>query len=127
VQQATVLVIEGNAAEATLVAAALALRPGVRVVDAPDAFEAAQRLESAPAPVVLAIVGAAALAAPPVVLLRLLGAQGIPVVGIAAGLSDAEKRCALDAGVREVHDRPDQWRSYAELIESVAGRFIRKG
>ena len=34
-------------------------------------------------------------------------------------------RRALEAGVREVHDRPAAWRSYAELIESVATRFIR--
>jgi len=44
VEQVTVLVIEENAAEATLVAAALALRPEVRVLDAPDAHEAALRL-----------------------------------------------------------------------------------
>lgn len=120
-----VLVIEENAAEAALVAAALALRPGVRVLDAPDAHEAALRLESPRCPVVLALAGAKALAAPPAALLKRLDAQGIPLVGIAAGLPDNVKRRALEAGVREVHDRPDSWRPYAELIESVASRFIR--
>lgn len=120
------LVIEENAAEATLVAAALALRPEVRVLDAPDAREAAMLLESPPGPVVLALAGATALAIPPAALFKRLDAQGIPVVGIAAGLSDADKRRALEAGVREVHDRPEEWRPYAELIESVASRFIRK-
>lgn len=124
---ATVLVIEESAAEAALVAAAFALRPEVRVVDAPNAREAAERLQSPPSRVVLAIVGAAALAAPPVTLLGLLGAQHIPVVGIAAGLSAADKQRALEAGVREVHERPREWRPYSELIESVAGRFIRTG
>lgn len=124
--QVTVLVIEENAAEAALMAAALALRPGVRVLDAPDAREAALRLESPPGPVVLALAGAKVLAAPPAALFKRLGAQGIPVVGIAAGLSDTEKRRALEAGVREVHDRPDEWRTYAALIESVASKFIRK-
>jgi CheY-like chemotaxis protein len=123
--EVTVLVIEENVAEAALVAAALALRPGVRVLDAPDASEAARRLESQPYPVVLALAGATALAAPPAALLKQLDARGIPVVGIASGLSDACKRRALEAGVREVHDRPDAWRPYADLIESVASRFIR--
>ena len=118
------LLIEESAAEAALMAAALALRPGVDVLDAP-AREAAMRLESPPSRVVLAFAGAAALIDPPTVLLSRLQAQGIPVVGVAAGLSAAEKRRALEAGVREVHDRPDAWRPYAELIESVATRFIR--
>lgn len=120
------LLIEESAAEAALMAAALALRPGVSVLDVPDARAAAVQLESPPSPVVLALAGAAALTAPPAALLQRLLAQGIPVVGIAAGLSEAEKRQALAAGVREVHDRPDQWQPYAELIDSVVGRFIRK-
>jgi hypothetical protein len=106
-------------------AAALALRPGVRVLDAPDAIEAVVQLESSASPVVLAFAGTAALIDPPTGLLQRLQGEGIPVVGVAAGLSESEKRRALEAGVREVHDRPDAWRSYAELIESVAVRFIR--
>jgi hypothetical protein len=125
VEQVSVLVIEDNAAEAALVAAALALRPGVQVLDAPDARGAAMRLESPPGRVVLALAGATALAAPPSALFKRLGAQGIPVIGIAAGMSDADKGRALAAGVSEIHDRPDTWRPYAALIESVASRFIR--
>ena len=124
-EQVTVLVIEDNAAEAALVAAALARRPGVQVLDAPDERQAAMRLESPPCPVVLAVAGATALAAPPAALFKRLGAQGIPVIGIATGLSDADKGRALAAGVSEIHDRPDSWRPYAALIESVASRFIR--
>jgi hypothetical protein len=127
VEQVTVLLIEESAAEAALMAAALALRPEVRVVDVPDAQDAALRLESPPSPVVLALAGVAALTAPPAALFRRLQAQGVPVVGIAAGLSEAQKRHALDAGVREVHERPKQWHPYAELIESLVGRFTRKG
>ena len=123
--EVTVLLIEESAAEAALMAAALALRPGVRVLDAPDAREAAVRWESSSSPVVLAFAGTAALIDPPTVLLQRLQGEGIPVVGVAAGLSEAEKRRALEAGVREVHDRPAAWRPYAELIESVAVRFIR--
>ena len=119
------LLIEESAAEAALMAAALALRPGVRVLEAPDARAAVTQLESPQSAVVLAFAGTAALIDPPTALLQRLEAQGIPVVGVAAGLSEAEKRRALAAGVREVHDRPGAWRPYAELIESVAARFIR--
>ena len=108
------LLIEESEAEAALMAAALA-RPGLSVTGAPDET------------VVLALAGAAALTAPPAALLQRLQAQGIPVVGIAAGLSEVQKRHALEAGVREVHDRPQQWQPYAALIESLVGRFIRKG
>lgn len=75
----------------------------------------------------LAIVGATALAALPITLLGLLGAQRIPVIGIATGLSAVDKQRALEAGVREVHERPQEWQPYSELIESLAGRFIRTG
>jgi hypothetical protein len=124
VEQVTVLLIQESAAEAALMAAALALRPGVRVVDVPDAREADTQLESA-SRVVLAFAGTAAVIDPPTSLLRRLEVQGIPVVGVAAGLSEEEKRRALAAGVVEVHDRPAAWRAYADLIESVATRFIR--
>lgn len=123
----TVLVIEKSAAEAALVSAALALHPTIRVLDAPDAGEAAQRLGEADAPIVLALAGGAALAAPPADFFRRLDEKGIPVVGIAAGLSPAEKSRALDAGVRELHERPPEWRPYAELVEAVVMRFIRTG
>ena len=118
------LVIEENAAEATLVAAALALRPEVRVLDAGDAAEAAKRLEKPAAPVVLAIAGSTALSTPATDLFKRLGAQGIPVVGIAANLSALDKGRALNAGVREVHERPTEWHAYAQLIESLVTRYI---
>ena len=124
VDRVTVLVIEENAAEATLVAAALALRPEVRVLDAGDAGEAAKRLEKPAAPVVLAIAGATALSTPATDLFKRLGAQGIPVVGIAANLSALDKGRALNAGVKEVHERPTEWHAYARLIESLVTRYI---
>lgn len=124
VDRVTVLVIEQNAAEATLVAAALALRPEVRVLDAGDAGKAVKRLKKPAAPVVLAIAGSAALSSPPSELFTRLGAQGIPIVGI-GNLSAVDKGRALKAGVQEVHDRPAEWRSYAELIESLVSRYMR--
>ena len=121
----TVLVIEESATEAALMAAGFALHPEVRVLDAGDEGEAAKRLEKPAAPVVLAIAGSSALATPATKLFKRLGAEGIPVVGIAANLSDVDKGRALKAGVQEVHDRPTEWRSYAELIESLVTRYIR--
>jgi len=106
-------------------AAGFALHPQVRVLDAGDEGEAAKRLEKPAAPVVLAIAGSAALSTPATDLFKRLGAQGIPVIGIAANLSALDKGRALKAGVQEVHERPTEWRSYAELIESLVTRYIR--
>ena len=119
----TVLVIEEGAAEAAVVCAALALHPAVRVVDAPDLERAMDRI--AQGPIALAIAGARALTRSPEKLVSKLGAHGIPVVGIAAGLQPKAKQRALTAGVREIHDRPGEWRPYSELVGTLVGRFIR--
>jgi CheY-like chemotaxis protein len=123
--QVTVLVIE-RGDEAALVCAALARRPEVHVVEAPDLGDALQRLDKQPEPVALAIAGSAALAQSDE-LVRRLGARGIPVIGITAGLAPAARQRALAAGVREIHERPTAWRPYSELIDSLVARFtIRK-
>jgi len=120
--EATVLVIESGP-EATLVCAALAKKPEVQVLDAPDVGRALKRLKTRPAPVALAIVGAAGLARC-ADLVKKLETRGIPVVGVVAGLAPAARQRALAAGVREIHDRPTQWRPYSELIGSLVARFI---
>jgi len=122
-QRAAVLVIEAGA-EAGLILAALALRPELRVVDAPDVGAALARLEREPAPVALAIAGTAALSGSAHELVQGLGARGIPVVGVAAGLAPAARQRALAAGVREIHDRPTLWRPYSELIGALVTRFV---
>lgn len=119
----TVLVIEEGVAESALVCAALALQPTVRVIDAPDIERALERI--AGAPIGLAIAGARALTRSPEKLVSKLGAQGIPVVGIVAGLEPKARQRALAAGVREIHERPGEWRPYSELVGSLVGRFIR--
>jgi CheY-like chemotaxis protein len=124
--QVTVLVIE-EGAEAGLVCAALARRPDVRVVDAPDLGGALKRLEKQPEPVALAIAGASALSASADELVRRLSARGIPVIGVTAGMAPAARQRALAAGVREIHDRPAQWQPYSELIDSLVARFIPAG
>ena len=34
---------------------------------------------------------------------------------------------ALAAGVREIHDRPTEWRPYSALIDSLVARFTPAG
>ena len=117
----TVLVIE-EGAEAALVCAALARQPDVRVLDAPDVRRALKRLDEGQGRVAVAIVGAAALASSEE-LMKKLEPRGIPVVGVAAGLAPADRQRALEAGVREIHDRPAKWQPYSELIGTLVSRF----
>ena len=110
-----VLVIE-QGAEAALMCAALAKRPDVRVLEARDVRGALERLKSERA--ALAIVGTGALNEA-----KELHARGITVVAVVADLPTAARERALAAGVREIHDRPNAWQPYSELIESLVSRF----
>jgi len=110
-----VLVIERDAAEATLIRAALARCTEVQAVDS---------LTEPSAPIALAIAGAKALAQATDEL-KELQARGIPVVAVAASLSQKARKRALAAGVREIHERPREWQPYSELIESLVTRFVR--
>jgi CheY-like chemotaxis protein len=123
-QPVTVLVI-GAGPETTVIRAALAKQPEVRVVEVRHAREAFKLLETQSAPLALAIACPALLRTPVDELLNTLQARGIPLVGIAAGLSPEAKQRALAAGVKEIHDRPRDWPAYAELIEDVIRRFTR--
>lgn len=118
----TVLVIE-EGAEATLVCVALAKKPEVRVVDAPNVGRALKRLK-ARTQVAVALVGSAGLAES-ADLVKKLELRGIPVVGVVRDLPSAVKESALAAGVREIHERPTRWQPYSQLIDSVVSRFIR--
>jgi hypothetical protein len=115
-QPATVLIIKGGAAEATLVRAALARCTQARVIET---------LAEASGPVALAIADATTLTQS-IDELKNLHTRGIPVVGVAAGLSQKARKRALAAGVREIHERPRNWRPYWELIESVVARFTER-
>lgn len=118
----TVLVIE-EGAEAALVCAALAKKPEVRVVDAPDVARALKRLKSGQQHVAFAIVGASGLAKS-ADLVKKLQPRGIPIVGVVHDLAPAAKERALAAGVREIHERPTRWQPYSELIDTLVARFI---
>jgi CheY-like chemotaxis protein len=112
-----VLVIERGSAEATLIRAALARCTEVQVIDS---------LTEPSAPIALAIAGAKALAQANDEL-KELQARGIPVVAVAASLSQKARKRALAAGVREIHERPREWQPYAQLVESLVARFTRTG
>lgn len=122
-QRVTVLVIE-KGAEAALVCAALAKKPEVRVVDAPDVGRALKRLKTKSAPVALAIVGAQSLA-DSAELVKRLQPRGVPIVAVVPELPAGERERALAAGVSEIHERPTAWRPYSELIDSLVARFVR--
>ena len=115
-QRIGVLVIE-EGAEAALMCAALLKTPNVRVVDAPDVRAALARLKTQRA--ALALVGAGALGD-----VKKLHSRGIPVIAVVPELPPAARKCALAAGVQEIHERPTDWRAYCELVDSVLSRFI---
>jgi hypothetical protein len=121
-QTVTVLLIADNT-EATLMCAALAKRPDVRVLEALDARGAIKLLETQAAAPAVAIGAAAALAKSANKLVAILQERGIPLIAIAAGLSEKAKQRALAGGVKEIHDRPSTWQAYSELIETVIRRF----
>jgi CheY-like chemotaxis protein len=112
--------------EATVLAAALAKRPELHVIEAPDGPRAIKLLETQAAAPALAIGTAAVLAKPVDALVKILDARGIPLIVVAVGLSAKVKQRALAAGVREIHDRPTDWPAYSELIETATRRLIRK-
>ena len=119
------MLVIGDGVETTLICAALAKQPEVRVVDVPHARQALKLLQTQSAPMALAIAGAAALRTPAYELLKTLEARGIPLIGIAAGVSQEMKQHALAAGVKEIHERPRDWQAYSELIEAVIRRFTQ--
>lgn len=111
-----VLLVEKSPVEAILACAALALRPEVIVLQAEDLRSAADVLGKSP--VALAILGKDALDASATTL-RDFAKGGVPMVGLGVNLTDAMRRKALAAGVREVHERPREWRAYRALVAEI--------
>ncbi|MGQ0543743.1 MAG: hypothetical protein ACT4P3_00205 [Betaproteobacteria bacterium] len=115
--QPAVILVESSPVEAILAQAALALRPEVTVLQAEDLRSASDLLGGAP--VALAILGKEALRAADGRSLQAFVSGGVPVVGLGVNLADAVRRQALAAGVREVHERPREWRAYRSLIGAI--------
>jgi hypothetical protein len=115
--QPAVLLVESAFVEATLARAALALRSEVLVLQAEDLRAATGLLERAP--IALAILGKAALDRADGSTLGAFARGGVPVVGVGVELTEPLRKKALDAGVREVHERPREWRAYRSLISAL--------
>src|SRR5687768_11264701 len=115
--QPAVILVETSPVEAILACAALALRPEVTVLKAQDLREASDLLGGAP--VALAILGKHALGSADGRSLQAFVSGGVPVVGLGVNLPESLREQALAAGVREVHERPREWRAYRSLISGL--------
>ena len=115
--QPAVILVESSPMEAILACAALALRPEVMVLQAEDLRTACTLLGSAP--VALAILGKDALGAADGGSLQAFVSGGVPLVGLGVNLGESVRRQALAAGVREVHERPREWRAYRSLVSGI--------
>ena len=120
--QTAVILVESSPVEAILACAALALRPGVLVLQAEDLREAGDMLGDAP--VTLAILGKQALGSADGRSLQAFVSGGVPVVGVGVNVPDAVRRQALAAGVREVHERPREWQAYRSLIADLLDEVL---
>lgn len=115
--QPAVILVESLPVEAILACAALALRPEVVVLHAEDLREASDLLGGAP--VALAILGKQALGSVDGPTLQAFVSGGVPVVGLGVNLPEPLRKQALAAGVRQVHERPREWRAYRSLISGL--------
>jgi CheY-like chemotaxis protein len=115
-----VLLIEDSSSESRLACIAIALRrPDTRVHEARDLQEALTFLESDATPR-LAILGWRALKEAP----ARLATSKVPLVGFAANLTDSDRQRALDAGVRVICDRPNDWRPYCDALEALLDEWL---
>jgi len=127
-EDAMVLLIENSQAESTLACAALALRPEIAVLavsDVPAAIDLLQKRGGA-GEVEIAILGRDAIGRSAGKLIEALSRAGreIPVIGIAAGLRESDRRRALEVGVRAVYDRPRDWKSYSGLMQNLLAEWL---
>ena len=112
-----VILVEDNATDSGLAAIAIALRKSRAVVREARSLDEALTLFSPPGVVILgyrALQEAAGKAE----------RVGLPVVGFAANLTDADRRRALAAGIREVYERPAAWRPYCDALEMVLDAWL---
>jgi hypothetical protein len=114
--QPAVILVEKRPVEAVLACTALALRREVLVLRAEDLPSAATMLSTVP--VALAILGKEALAAADGPKLRPFVRSGVPLVGLGVHLQAVRDK-ALAVGVKEVHERPRDWRAYRSLVSSL--------
>jgi CheY-like chemotaxis protein len=127
-EDAMVLLIENNQAESTLACAALALRPEIAVLavrDVPAAIDLLQR-RGRESEVGIAILGRDAIGGSAGKLVEALSRIGrdIPVIGVAAGLRESNRKRAMAAGVRAVYDRPRDWKTYSKFMCNLVAGWL---
>ena len=110
-----VILVEGSPYESALAYLALSSETS-SVIQVPDLRAARRDVTGGTVPVKLAILGRAAIARASDWQIKALQ---VPAVGIAAGLSDADRRRALEAGIDAVYSRPRRWKDYLALVARV--------
>jgi hypothetical protein len=118
---ADVILVEDTPTDAALAAIAIALRrPRARVREARSLDEALRLLADGAGPHV-AILGFRAL--------KEAGAwpdgAAHRVVGFAAYLTQADRRRALESGVRAIYDRPQEWRPFCDALEKLLDDWLK--
>jgi CheY-like chemotaxis protein len=124
----TVLLIENSQAESTLACAALALSPEIAVLavrDVPAAIDLLQT-RGGESQVGIAILGRDAIGGSAGKLVEALSRIGrdIPVIGVAAGLRESDRKRAMAAGVRAVYDRPRDWKTYSSFMCNLVAGWL---
>ena len=123
-----VLLIENSQAESTLACAALALHPGIAVLavsNVPAAIDLLRK-RGDDTEVEIAILGRDAIGGSAGKLVEALSRMGrdIPVIGVAAGLRESDRKRALAAGVRAVYDRPRDWKTYSTFMRNLVAGWL---
>lgn len=121
-EREVILLIENDPTEVVLATAAVALRSDATVLKVSDLRAAPGVLGSAR--VGLAILGRQAIGAAEPELLQAFVKGGVPVIGVAPGLGEAERAKALAAGVSQVHERPRQWPAYRVLVARLLAEWL---
>jgi hypothetical protein len=115
-----IVLIEDSPRESGLACIAIALRrPNARVHEARDLHEALAFLDGNAGPRVV-ILGWQALKQAPARLIN----HNLAFIGFAANLTEADKRRALECGVRAIYDRPTDWRPYCDALEGLLDEWL---
>ena len=117
---ADVLLVEDTPSDASLAVIAIALRhPRTRVYEVRD-VKAALHLIAAGHKPRLVVLGWRALKEVP----AKLGRAECPFVGFASDLTEADRRRALEAGVKAIYERPQEWRRFCDALEALLDEWL---
>jgi hypothetical protein len=116
-----VILVEESLSESALACIAIALRrPGTRVAEARNLKEAKTILEGQSGSNVLVILGWRALRNGLEAFFEVAIGRA-KVIGLAAAIGENGRRRALHAGVQAIYDKPAEWDSYVNAVETILG------